>query len=425
MQVYLKTLGCRLNEAETETWANGYQARGHHITTEANNADLLVINTCAVTREAVKKSRQMIRRTQRGNPNAKLVVTGCYASLNKDLVKDIDSIDLLVSNQDKDQLVDISLKQLDINSTPATFTTPGESAIFQRGRNRAFIKIQDGCRYRCTYCIVTIARGEERSRPAKDITYEINTLHAQGIQEAVLTGVHVGGYGSDIDSSLYQLIKQILDVTEIPRIRLASVEPWDLPNNFFSLFANKRLMPHMHLPLQSGDDQLLKRMARRCKTTDFETMISHARRKVEGFNLTTDVIVGFPGESEQEWQNSYDYIKRIGFSHIHIFTYSARSGTKAATMQTTVDRPTQKFRSQRLHELSLEMRKHFLQEHIGQTRPVLWETKNEQGEWLGYTDNYIRIALADHARCELENTISDVRLINVTADASKAIGVMT
>ena len=424
MQVYLKTLGCRLNEAETETWSNGYQAQGHRITTEADNADLLVINTCAVTQEAVKKSRQMIRRTQRKNPNAKLVVTGCYASLDKNLVKDIDSIDLLVPNQDKDQLVDISLKQLDINTTPATFTAPGESAIFQRGRNRAFIKIQDGCRYRCTYCIVTIARGEERSQSAKDIIDEINALHAQGIQEAVLTGVHVGGYGNDIDSSLYQLIKQTLDETEIPRIRLASVEPWDLPDNFFSLFANKRLMPHMHLPLQSGDDRLLKRMARRCKTADFEAMISHARREVEGFNLTTDMIVGFPGESEQEWQNSYNYIKRIGFSHIHIFTYSARSGTKAATMQTTVDRPTQKFRSRRLHELSLEMRKHFLQGHIGQTRPVLWETKNEQGEWLGYTDNYIRTALADHATCELENIISDVRLINVAADASKAIGIM-
>ncbi len=421
MQVYLKTLGCRLNEAEIESWSKGYQSKGHHIVTRPENADLLVVNTCAVTQEAVKKSRQIIRRTHRQNPQAKLVVSGCYASLDNHLQQDIDSIDLIVSNKDKDQLVDISLKELDLNTTPSAYTQPGESAIFQRGRNRAFIKIQDGCRYRCTYCIVTIARGNERSRSASDIIDEINALHDKGVQEIVLTGVHVGGYGSDIQSSLYELIKMILAETNIPRIRLASVEPWDLPEPFFTLFSNKRLMPHMHLPLQSGDDDVLKRMARRCKTRDFAKLIEQARQQVEGFNLTTDIIVGFPGETEHEWQRSYDFIKKVGFSHIHIFTYSARAGTKAATLPNPVDKQIQKQRSQQLHKLAQSMRQDFIKQHLGQTRPVLWEMKDEQDKWYGYTDNYIRVESDKSQSRPLENNITNVTLTGVSDDASNAI----
>ncbi len=332
MQIYLKTLGCRLNEAELESWAESFQSKGHNIIDDPDHADLLVVNTCAVTQEAVKKSRQIIRRTHRNNPSAKLVVSGCYASLDKNIQQDIPGIDLLVNNQQKDQLVDVTLNELNFETMPVLSTEPGEASIFRRGRNRAFIKIQDGCRYRCTFCIVTVARGNERSRKESEIIKDINQFYQQGIQEVVLTGVHVGGYGSDIDSSLYKLIKTVLSDTDIPRIRLASVEPWDLPEDFFSLFSNERLMPHMHLPLQSGSDSVLKRMVRRCKTNDYKKLIQQARYKIPNFNITTDIIVGFPGETEEEWQESINFIEEIMFSHIHIFTYSKRDGTKAASL---------------------------------------------------------------------------------------------
>ncbi|MBL1142330.1 MAG: tRNA (N(6)-L-threonylcarbamoyladenosine(37)-C(2))-methylthiotransferase MtaB [Proteobacteria bacterium] len=421
MQIHLKTLGCRLNEAELESWAEGFQTKGHRLTDKAEQADLLVVNTCAVTQEAVKKSRQIIRRTHRNNPKAKLVVSGCYASLDKKIKQDIPGIDLLINNQQKDQLVDITLNELDFDTMPAISTEPGEASIFKRGRNRAFIKIQDGCRYRCTFCIVTVARGNERSRSEVDIIKDINQFHQQGIQEIILTGVHVGGYGSDINSSLYQLINSILSNTDIPRIRLASVEPWDLPEDFFSLFTNKRLMPHMHLPLQSGSDSVLKRMARRCKTDDFRKLIQQARFEIPGFNLTTDIIVGFPGETEEEWEESLNFIKETRFSHIHIFTYSKREGTKATGLTNQVEPPVKKERSKQLHMLTQSLRQTLLNEQIGKTHTVLWEARNENNAWMGYTENFIRVELKNETVLELENKISNVKITGIANMANHCV----
>ena len=280
MQVYLKTLGCRLNEAEIQTWSQQFIDAGHQLSSLVD-ADLLVLNSCAVTGEAARKSRQLIRRLHRENPNARLVVTGCYASLDQDEAAAILGVDLVVDNLDKDQLVEkinehFQYQQQLLPIMPAFATEPGESALFIRNRDRAFIKIQDGCRYRCSYCIVTVARGDERSRPISAIIDEINNYSAQGIKEIVLTGVHVGGYGSDLNVSLMQLVEHILADTDIARLRFASVEPWDLPENFFRLFENERLMPHMHLPLQSGSDTVLTRMSRRCRQNSFITIVNKA-----------------------------------------------------------------------------------------------------------------------------------------------------
>jgi len=304
---------------------------------------------------------------------------------------------------------------------PALSTEPGEASIFQRGRNRAFIKIQDGCRYRCTFCIVTVARGDERSRSPDEIIKEINQFHQQGIQEVVLTGVHVGGFGNDINSSLFQLIKTILSNTDIPRIRLASVEPWDLPVEFFSLFSNKRLMPHMHLPLQSGSNNVLRRMARRCNTNDFKKLIQQARSEIPAFNVTTDIIVGFPDETEKEWQESVNFIEETGFSHIHIFTYSKREGTKAATLPNPVSASIKKERSRQLHTLTKSMRQTFLNDHIEKTHSVLWEAQNENNNWAGYTDNFIRVELKTDNTSDLENHISKIKITDVAADANHCI----
>ncbi len=410
MQIHLRTLGCRLNEAELETWAQGFQNAGHQITREPGRADLIVINSCAVTQDAARKSRQLIRRIHRDNPAAKLVVSGCYATLNQDEASELMGVDLVVSNREKNQLVDKTLSELNFVSMPNMATEPGETSLFIRGRQRAFVKVQDGCRYRCTFCIVTIARGEEQSRPVKTIIDEINHLAEQGIKEIILTGVHLGGYGSDINSHLSELLQTILAETDIPRIRLGSLEPWDLPENFFQLFENQRLMPHLHLPLQSGSDTVLRRMARRCKTEEFSKIVRQAREQIPHFNLTTDIIVGFPGETEQEWLESYDFIQQTGFSHIHIFTYSPRQETKAAILPNQVSNEVKKQRSQQLHQLAENMKIKFQQQNLGIIFPVLWEGQTEFQQdgcikIFGYTPNYLRVSTFCKTKLLLENQI--------------------
>lgn len=397
MKVHLKTLGCRLNEAELETWAQAFQQSGHQITRQAETAHLIVINSCAVTQDAARKSRQLIRRIHRDNPQAKLVVSGCYATLNEDEAASLLGVDLVIGNKDKDRLVDKALTELNMDSMPALSTEPGEISLFTRGRQRAFVKVQDGCRYRCTFCIVTVARGEESSRPVQAVIDEINALHRQGITEVILTGVHLGGYGSDLGNNLSDLIKAILAKTDMPRLRLGSLEPWELPDDFFQLFDNPRLMPHLHLPLQSGSDTVLRRMARRCKSEEFAAIVSRLRAQIPHFNVTTDVIVGFPGETEQEWQESFNFIKQTGFGHIHIFTYSSRAGTKAAGLPNQLSNDVKKQRSKQLHELAETMKLKFFEDNVGHKFPILWEGYSEalnddKQRVFGYTPNYLRVA---------------------------------
>ena len=417
MLIHLKTLGCRLNEAELETWAQAFQTAGHQISRKLDNADVVIINSCAVTADAARKSRQLIRRIHRDKPDAKLVVSGCYATLNPDEAAQLMGVDLVVSNKDKDHLVEKTITELNLQTMPAMSTEPGESSLFSRGRQRAFVKVQDGCRYRCTFCIVTVARGEEVSRPVQTVIDEINALYAEGINEVILTGVHLGGYGGDIESNLATLIREILDKTQIPRLRLGSLEPWDLPENFFDLFQNPRLMPHLHLPLQSGSDTVLRRMARRCKTAEFAEIVKQARAQIPDFNLTTDIIVGFPGETEEEWQESFDFIKSVGFGHIHIFSYSPREGTKAATLPNPVLNDVKKQRSQQLHDLAQTMKQEFITSQLGKSFPILWEGQREEmtdGRYLrfGYTPNYLRVACVVSENENRENRVIFATLEN-------------
>jgi threonylcarbamoyladenosine tRNA methylthiotransferase MtaB len=417
MQIHLKTLGCRLNEAELETWAQAFQLQGHTITNEISASQLVVINSCAVTQDAARKSRQLIRRIHRENPKAKLVVSGCYATLNADEAQNLLGVDLVVSNKDKAQLVEKALSELTFETMPAMATEPAEIALFTRGRQRAFVKVQDGCRYRCTFCIVTVARGEEVSRAISDVVAEINTLHSQGINEVILTGVHLGGYGSDNGENIVTLIQAILEKTQIPRLRLGSLEPWELNEDFFELFKNSRLMPHLHLPLQSGSDAVLRRMARRCKTEEYAQMLERLRSQIPNFNITTDIIVGFPNETEEEWQESFEFIKRCQFGHIHIFTYSPREGTKAATLPNPVSHEIKKQRSEQLHRLAEEMKDTFYQQNIGQTFEILWEGQREILEngnvrMFGYTPNYLRVSCEINETETLENQITSFTLTN-------------
>ncbi len=417
MLVHLQTLGCRLNEAELETWAQSFQHAGHQITPDIDAAQLVIINSCAVTHDAARKSRNLIRRVHRDNPQAKLVVSGCYATLNETEATELMGVDLVISNQHKDQLVAKTLAELNLKTMPELSTEPGAIALFSRGRQRAFVKVQDGCRYRCTFCIVTVARGEEKSRPVAEVVQEINSLSSQGIQEVVLTGVHLGGYGSDLELNLYDLVNIILAETDIPRLRLGSLEPWELSPEFFDLFANPRLMPHLHLPLQSGANSVLRRMARRCKTEEFSAIVNQLRQRNPDFNITTDIIVGFPGETDQEWQESIEFIEQTGFGHIHIFSYSERAGTKATTLPNKVPEPIKKQRSQSLHALATQLRSNFFNQQLGREYPILWEgtpeTTPEGGLTFGYTPNYLKVAYAAPKHALINNQIKNARLIAI------------
>ncbi|ASJ72408.1 tRNA (N(6)-L-threonylcarbamoyladenosine(37)-C(2))-methylthiotransferase MtaB [Granulosicoccus antarcticus] len=419
MRIHLSALGCRLNEAELEQWATAFTKAGDQIATEPAEADVLVLNTCAVTREAVRKSRQKLQKLQRDNPQAKLVVSGCYSELEPANALAELGVDLIVPNTRKDELVTLTRHAFADLSMPQAATLPANAALFTRNRHRAFIKIQDGCRYRCTFCIVTVARGAERSRTIADIVEEVRALEADEVREVVLTGVHVGGYGSDLDTNLEALVKALLDDTDIPRIRFASVEPWDLSPGFLDLFANPRVQPHMHLPLQSGSDTVLRRMARRCKTVDFNALTQSLREAVPNFNITTDIIAGFPGETEQEWADSMDFIATQGFGHIHAFTYSERDGTRAATLPDSVPMEIRQQRSRQLHQLGDQLKNEQLSRSIGTVADVLWErgrqTSNEQGQsiWThqGYTPNYQRVRTQSHEN--LANRILPVKLTGI------------
>jgi threonylcarbamoyladenosine tRNA methylthiotransferase MtaB len=417
MNVYLDMIGCRLNQAEIEQMARQFRAQGHTIVPEAGQADLAVINTCAVTGQAAADSRQKIRHAAKLGAG-EIVVTGCWSSLQPAQAAELPHVVRVIPNQHKDSLVaDILASELPspnsvFNLEPLERTPiPG-----LRQRTRAFIKVQDGCDNHCTFCITTVARGESRSRPALEILSDITAALHGGAQEIVLTGVHLGSWGQEIGAHLRQLVKSILAETDAPRLRLSSLEPWDLDAEFFSLWENLRLMPHLHLPLQSGSESTLKRMLRKTTPDSFRALVSAARAVIPDLALTTDIIAGFPAESNEEFAETLDFVKEINFAGGHVFTYSARPGTAAARIKDQVPHELRKERSHILRAAFDEMGQAYRAQFIGQTLPVLWEASAEfsASGWKieGLTGNYIRVAAtAPEPRW---NQVDNVRLTAVT-----------
>ena len=398
MKVYLASIGCRLNQSEIETMARQLLANGHEVVPDPALADKVIINTCAVTNEAARDARKLTRRFHRQNDRAEIVLTGCYATIAPDELALVEGAGQIINNRDKERLVQILDPQAKI-SQPTFDREPimREFLGSNGGHTRAFVKVQDGCNNRCTFCVTTIARGESRSRRIGDVVAEIKALATAGYQEAVLTGVHMGSFGRDLDEDivLADLVKTILQHTDIPRLRLSSLEPWDISPDFFSLWENPRLLPHLHVPLQSGSDKILRRMARRTTRADFRELLTDARRHIPELNLSTDLIVGFPGESEEEFRQSYEFVKEIGFSRLHVFTYSRRPGTVAAEMDGQVIKAVKKERVRRMIDLGRELSLAYHRGYENQTVNVLWETAvgadNNGLRWIGYTDNYIRV----------------------------------
>lgn len=401
--------------------ARQLMAAGHEIVDDAAVADKVIINTCAVTAAAARDARNRTRRIHRANPGAEILLTGCYATIAPQELGRVKGAGRLVANREKEQLVQLIDPQARID-LPVFDREPvmRDFLAGSVGNTRAFVKVQDGCDNRCTFCVTTIARGEGQSRHLGDVVAEIQALATAGYQEAVLTGVHLGSYGHDFgnQTGLYELVRAVLRHTDIPRLRLSSLEPWDLDPDFFTLWEDSRLLPHLHLPLQSGSDKILRRMARRTSRASFRQLVEAARSCISDLNLSTDIIVGFPGETEEDFEESLAYVEEIGFSRLHVFSYSRRPGTAAAKMPHQVPGPTKKERVHRMIELGKALSLSFHRCYETRTRNVLWETNtgaNKDGlRWLGYTDNYVRVTA--HGPTDLFNAITPTRLTNARPD---------
>jgi threonylcarbamoyladenosine tRNA methylthiotransferase MtaB len=409
MKIYLDTVGCRLNQSEIESIGRQFRAAGHEIIPSADGADMAVVNTCAVTAQAASDSRGVVRRIARTGVRD-IVVTGCWATLQPQQAAGLPSVRRVIDNNAKDGLVadllDLpgdALEQEPIVRRPL----PG-----MRRRTRAFIKVQDGCNNRCTFCVTTLARGSSRSRPLANVISDIQFALDGGAKEVVLTGVHLGSWGQDFGAHLHQLVKAILHETDVQRLRLSSLEPWDLDPDFFALWGDTRLCRHLHLPLQSGCAATLKRMARKTTPDSFHHLLEAARSVMQDVAITTDIIAGFPGETEDEFRESLDFVAAMNFAGGHAFSYSPRPGTGAARMSAQVPPDVTKQRNA-LYRLALERSgKAYYRRFLGQQMTVLWESTtqlNDNGWQLaGLTGNYLRVEAA--ARQPMWNEISQVVL---------------
>ena len=415
MRVRLESIGCRLNIGEIDAMARGLAAAGHRVVGPGEKADLCILNTCTVTSIASRKSRQLIRQLRRGNPESKVIVTGCEAEIAPREIRAA-GVDLVVGNADKERLLELA-EAGGLLDTPRA--DPDAQVLFEPGdatRTRAFLKVQDGCDNRCSFCVITIARGAGRSVPANTVLNEVRELQRHGYREVVLSGVHLGSYGHDLGDrhGLQRLVERILAESDIERLRLSSLEPWDLDAGFFDAFSNPRLLPHLHLPLQSGSDATLKRMARRTSRAEFSALVGGARRAVPGIAISSDIIVGFPGETDEEFEHSIDLVEELAFSRLHIFRYSRREGTPAAKMAAPVPVPVAKERSRRMHALAADLEHRFNSNLIGHTADILWETAEDHSDalrWSGLTPNYVRVTAITPTDEDLLNVVTPTEIV--------------
>lgn len=476
------TLGCKVNQADSEAISEQMSEAGYVQRDFSEIADVYIVNTCTVTHLGDRSSRQMISQARRRHPDALLVVTGCYAEMNPQAVAALPGVDLVVGNRGKNSLVsaikeqyrpdaksknyatesrsltkdteqgrvlpvlnldsqhigsdrslpiDLTEPQPDNPSTIAPVIAGTDSAESANARllsrTRVQMKVQDGCDNRCTYCIVPYVRGASRSRSIEAVVEDVRRKVRAGFQEIVLTGIHLGDYHPENDEKrdLGDLIATLLKETDIARIRVSSLEPEDFRLEWLELWENPRMCRHLHLPMQSGSDQILRRMARRYNSDRYATIITTAKRLVPGIAISTDIITGFPGESDDDFEQTFQLATELQFAKAHIFRFSPRQGTAAARMKGQIKEEVKKARSERLLALNDEHARHFRQQFLGQTMQVLIEA-NKHGRWEGLTDNYLRVeidGLPDHTQRNWQNTSVKARLIELVDDGIRGIAV--
>ncbi len=411
-KVALETLGCKLNQAETESLTRQLLDRGYQLVESPREADIYVLNTCTVTHIADRKARHLLRSALHSNPEMLVVAIGCYAQRAPQELRQLGVVDIILGNEEKNHLVEILEDRL--GKAGNQIEKEARNLLFDNdhwGRTRSLVKIQEGCNDFCSFCIVPYIRGRERSLPPEKVLEEIKTRVAAGYKEVTLTGTKIGAYrwnGKD-SNGLLRLIECILTETEIRHLRLSSLQPQDLTPEFLKLWTDERLCPHLHLPLQSGSKAILPQMRRQYSIAEYEKSIFLAREAIPDLAITTDILIGFPGEGEREFEESYHFCEKMGFAHIHVFPYSPRLGTAAAKMPHQVGEKVKKERSQRMLALAQRSTQQFRGQFLGQTTPVLWESETEPGVWNGLTANYLRVFT--RSKEDLTNRLLPVKLI--------------
>ena len=408
MRVAFYTLGCKLNQAETESLANRFSQAGFQLVSPGDGADIYIANTCTVTHIADRKSRHWLRLARRRNPQALIIATGCYAQRSRQELAQL--ADLVVDNTEKKNLLALTQTLSLEGRGLGEGETKQSQVLAATVRTRSLIKIQDGCHSPCTYCIVPKVRPREYSLPAFQIVDEVKQKVALGYKEVVLTGTKVGSY-RDGNIDLRDLIQHILHDTGIKRLRLSSLQPSEISSEFLALWQDERLCRHFHLALQSGSQTVLQRMKRSYSLEQYHRTINLIKEKIPQVAITTDIMVGFPGESDAEFEQSYSFCQQAGFANIHVFPYSPRPETAAAGMPEQTKDKVKREHNQLMLELAKSSRRRFCEQFLGQTMPVLWEKETSPGSsiYSGLTSNYIRV----HAHSEklLINEITPVRLV--------------
>lgn len=411
MNIYLDTIGCRLNQSEIEKIASQFRKSGHQIVSEPAEADLVVVNTCAVTAAAASDSRQKIRQAQKAGAGT-IVATGCWATLEPENAASLPGVSHVIANNHKDRLVSqiLGLPESIFDLEPIL----RERIPGAHQRTRAFIKVQDGCDNFCSFCVTRLARGASHSVPLEDILRDIQAALNAGTKEIVLSGVHLGAWGRDFkeNKGLAYLINTILKELPVIRLRLSSLEPWDLDEEFFSLWHDERLCRHLHLPLQSGSAATLRRMVRKTTPDSFANLVEMIRRNIPDIAITTDIIIGFPGETGDEFNESLSFVEQMKFAGGHVFNYSARPQTAAAKLTQITSNAERKNRSLEMRSVLLKSGSEYQQRFLNKTLSVLWE-----GNWVkdgdryrmeGLTDNYLKVRAM--ANANLWNELSQVRI---------------
>ncbi len=416
------TLGCKVNQYESEAVEEIFQARGYE--KKQNNADIYVINTCTVTNMSDRKSRQMISRARRDNPEAVIAVMGCYSQVKPEEVAAIEGVDVVLGSRNKEEVVDLcenvlqNKKAIDkVLSFSETKTIEELEISNQEAMTRAYMKIQDGCNMYCSYCLIPYARGNIASRDMASIKKEAKRLAQNGYKEIVLTGIHVASYGKDLrnGTSLIDVIEEVAKTEGIERIRLSSMEPRHITRDFLErMKATGKACDHFHLSLQSGSDDILRAMNRKYDTKIFKEKVNLIREVFPNAGLTTDIIVGFPTETEKNHEETKDFVKEIKFAKTHLFKYSKRDGTKAASMKPEVDGNVKKERLKELEAIEEVNRLNFLKNQIGKTLSVLFESKSDmEGYKSGYSTNYLRV----NVKADIgDNEVRDVLITEIKND---------
>lgn len=430
MKVAFSTLGCRVNVYESEAMAEKFIREGYEVVDASEAADVYVINTCTVTNMGDKKSRQIISRARRLNENATVAVVGCYSQIAPKEVSEIPGVDVVLGTRNKGDVVYYVNKARDEGKSQVHVEGVLKNRKFEelnieeyQDKTRAFLKIQDGCNRFCTYCIIPYSRGSVCSKDPKKVLEEVNKLAEHGFKEIILSGIHTASYGLDLEGSvnLIDIIEEIEKVEGIERIRIGSIEPaFFTPEVIEKIKKFKKLCPHFHLSLQSGCDATLKRMNRRYTAKEYADSVKLLRETMPDVSITTDVIVGFPGETEEEFNETYEFLKNIKLTKTHVFKYSPRKGTKAADMQDQIDGSIKEKRSKLLIELSNKNEKEFIEKFIGKEMDALIETevKGKDGIYEGYTRNYIKVQVP----CTCADVTGKIVDIEIT-EAENEIGI--